>query len=218
MQPSPTPKVTTWYRTINVPEGSNSFRASLNWLHLDPQSPFRDAGSPFCRSPELLADHRRVVNRMTALGLKSIQDLGRWFLEQGGHPFPEAISIKRLAELLEIEPIELDLSTTTTPPTGREQERPSDPLEPVTDDIAEEVVEILLADGFYSASGLAGMLSQRSGHISITSVAVESFLRRYRDTYPDCCREVEGRRKNEARILYRYADVWPALKDHFRLT
>jgi hypothetical protein len=43
---------------------------------------------------------------------------------------------------------------------------------------------------------------------------VESFLRRYRADYPDCCTEVEGggTRKNEPRYLYRFADVWPLLQ------
>jgi hypothetical protein len=42
---------------------------------------------------------------------------------------------------------------------------------------------------------------------------VETFLRRYREDHPDCFVEVEegGTRKNEPRILYRTADVWPDL-------
>jgi hypothetical protein len=48
--------------------------------------------------------------------------------------------------------------------------------------------------------------------------AVESFLRRYRQKYPDCCSETEGRRRNEARYLYRVSDVLPALKAHFSET
>jgi hypothetical protein len=92
------------------PAVSNPLKASLIWSLLDPQSPLCDPEGPFCRSPELMADQKRVVNRMEALGLKSIADLKHYFLEQFGYPFPEAISFKRLAELLEIEP------TATVPP------------------------------------------------------------------------------------------------------
>lgn len=41
--------------------------------------------------------------------------------------------------------------------------------------------------------------------------AVESFLRRYRESHPDCFTEVTGTRKNEPRVLYRTADVWKPL-------
>jgi hypothetical protein len=45
--------------------------------------------------------------------------------------------------------------------------------------------------------------------------ALETFLRRHRRDYPDCCVEIErgGRRKNQALYLYRPADVWPALQE-----
>jgi hypothetical protein len=58
-----------------------------------------------------------------------------------------------------------------------------------------------------SAGDLARVLQQPVAR-------VESFLRRHRVTYPDCCTEVEegGRRKNEPRYLYRTADVWPVLQ------
>jgi len=50
--------------------------------------------------------------------------------------------------------------------------------------------------------------------------AVESFLRRYRVDYPDCCIENEGRRRRrkvtEAKYLYRRADVVPVLQEHFK--
>jgi hypothetical protein len=45
--------------------------------------------------------------------------------------------------------------------------------------------------------------------------AVDSFLRRYREKYPDCCITTEGRRRNEPKYLYRAADVLPALREHF---
>jgi hypothetical protein len=41
---------------------------------------------------------------------------------------------------------------------------------------------------------------------------VETFLRRFRVTHPDCFEGVENHRRNEPRILYRTADVWPALQ------
>jgi hypothetical protein len=44
---------------------------------------------------------------------------------------------------------------------------------------------------------------------------VESFLRRYRDQYPDCYVTVDrdDRRRNEALYLYRTADVWTPLQE-----
>jgi hypothetical protein len=41
---------------------------------------------------------------------------------------------------------------------------------------------------------------------------VESFLRRFRESHPDCSIQVDSPRKNEPRVLYRTADVWPALQ------
>jgi hypothetical protein len=64
-------------------------------------------------------------------------------------------------------------------------------------------VEILI-DQLLSASGLANRLG-------VPKAPVDSFLRRYRKTHPDCCEEVNNPRKNEARILYHTAIVWPAL-------
>jgi hypothetical protein len=40
---------------------------------------------------------------------------------------------------------------------------------------------------------------------------VESFLRRYRKRYPDCCEQIESPRKNEPKYLYRTKDVVPVL-------
>jgi hypothetical protein len=60
-----------------------------------------------------------------------------------------------------------------------------------------------------SAPDLARLLGQ-------PAAKVESFLRRYRDSYPDCYVEVdpEDRRRNEPRYLYRACDVLPALCKH----
>jgi hypothetical protein len=55
-----------------------------------------------------------------------------------------------------------------------------------------------------SASDLAEHLAQPTDR-------VETFLRRYRQSHRDCFQEVEHPRRNEARILYRTDDVWPAL-------
>jgi hypothetical protein len=41
---------------------------------------------------------------------------------------------------------------------------------------------------------------------------VETFLRRYREKFPDCYREAEGGRVNEPKYLYRTADVLPELQ------
>lgn len=53
---------------------------------------------------------------------------------------------------------------------------------------------------------LARCLGQPTG-------GVETFLRRYRKEHPDCFREVDNPRKNEARYVYRTSDVWPALQE-----
>jgi hypothetical protein len=45
---------------------------------------------------------------------------------------------------------------------------------------------------------------------------VESFLRRFRKSNPDCCIEIGNPRRNEPRIFYRTADVWPALQEQLR--
>jgi hypothetical protein len=47
--------------------------------------------------------------------------------------------------------------------------------------------------------------------------AVDSFLRRYREKFPDCYITVDDddRRRNEPKYLYRVGDVLPALREHF---
>jgi hypothetical protein len=61
-----------------------------------------------------------------------------------------------------------------------------------------------------SARDLAGMLGK-------SAMAVESFLRRYRNKYPDCYITVddEERRRNTPKYLYHVADVMPLLRSHF---
>jgi hypothetical protein len=59
-----------------------------------------------------------------------------------------------------------------------------------------------------SAKDLAAMLGESDD-------AVDSFLRRYRDKYPDCYIPTDSPRRNEPKYLYRVADVLPALKQHF---
>lgn len=73
-----------------------------------------------------------------------------------------------------------------------------------TDGNADEINEAVLPE-LISAADLAKLLSKSVDQ-------VDAFLRRYRKKYPDCYRETEGRKKNEARILYRMADVLPHLK------
>jgi hypothetical protein len=63
---------------------------------------------------------------------------------------------------------------------------------------------------FASAKDLATLIGKPSN-----ASAVESFLRRYRDKYPDCYTENESPRKNDPKYLYRVADVLPVLKEHF---
>jgi hypothetical protein len=65
---------------------------------------------------------------------------------------------------------------------------------------------------FVSASALAAQLG-----ISNRMTAVESFLRRYREKYPDCyvCLGDDDRRRNDPKYLYRSAEVLRALKEHF---
>jgi hypothetical protein len=60
------------------------------------------------------------------------------------------------------------------------------------------------------ASDLARLLKQPIGR-------VETFLRRFRDTQPDCFEHVETPRKNEPRYLYRTPVVWPALQQQLSL-
>jgi hypothetical protein len=50
--------------------------------------------------------------------------------------------------------------------------------------------------------------------VGATRHTVNAFLRRYREHYPDCAVEVEARRRNEPRYLYRATDVLPALRAH----
>jgi hypothetical protein len=64
---------------------------------------------------------------------------------------------------------------------------------------------------FLSASDLANRLG-------VSTNAVDAFLRRYRKQYPDSAIETEGRRRCEARYLYRVTDVLPHLRAHFDLT
>jgi hypothetical protein len=49
---------------------------------------------------------------------------------------------------------------------------------------------------------------------NLTEDQAGSLLRRHREDFPDCFRELEGRRRNEPRIMYRTADVLPLLRDH----
>jgi hypothetical protein len=46
----------------------------------------------------------------------------------------------------------------------------------------------------------------------LSKVRVESALRRFREDHPDCCEEVQTRRRNEPRYLYRTDDVRPVLE------
>jgi hypothetical protein len=54
---------------------------------------------------------------------------------------------------------------------------------------------------------------------SVSSAAVDSFLRRHRAKYPDCFITVDDddRRRNQPKYLYHVAEVMPALKAHFRV-
>jgi hypothetical protein len=62
---------------------------------------------------------------------------------------------------------------------------------------------------------LARMLRDR-GYSRATDNAVEIFLRRYRENYPDSChrKDRDDRRRNEAEYTYR-PEVWPYLVEHF---
>jgi hypothetical protein len=88
---------------------------------------------------------------------------------------------------------------------GQHKMLPTGPFEDVKD-------ESLLAE-FYTAKDLTRLLGEKF-NISSPS-AVETFLRRFRIQYPDCAREVEGRRRNEPKYIYRTRDVWPDLTKHF---
>lgn len=72
-------------------------------------------------------------------------------------------------------------------------------------------VQPAITPPFQSANDLAKTLG-----LSGRAAAVETFLRRYREKFPDCFREAEGARRNEPRYLYRVADVLPALREHFK--
>ncbi len=74
---------------------------------------------------------------------------------------------------------------------------------------AKETPEAL--QGFLSTADLAAKLGK-------SPPAVESFLRRYRKDYPDCCIPVseDDRRRNQPKYLYRMTDVWDVLKNHFK--
>jgi hypothetical protein len=67
-----------------------------------------------------------------------------------------------------------------------------------------------------SAKDLANKL-RNEGRSDASDDAVGARLRRYRGDFPDCYREVEGRRVNEPKYLYRQADVLPHLREHFRV-
>lgn len=60
-----------------------------------------------------------------------------------------------------------------------------------------------------SASELARLLNQ-------PVASVESFLRRHRVAHPDCFFRTDAPRKNEPQYLYRPADVWAPLCQHYR--
>jgi hypothetical protein len=53
--------------------------------------------------------------------------------------------------------------------------------------------------------------------LNVSTDAVDAWLRRYRERYPDCYTETEGRRKNEPRYLYHTSDVLPEMRRHFRM-
>jgi hypothetical protein len=59
-------------------------------------------------------------------------------------------------------------------------------------------------------------INELAKFFGVTSASIESYLRRYRAKYPDCCHVVEegGRRRNESKYLYRTKDVGPALEKH----
>jgi hypothetical protein len=66
-----------------------------------------------------------------------------------------------------------------------------------------------------SAPDLAQLLRVH-GYSAATNNAVDQFLRRHRETCPDCyeTRDRDDRRRNEPKYLYR-PEVWPALVQHF---
>jgi hypothetical protein len=65
------------------------------------------------------------------------------------------------------------------------------------------------------AQDLARLLRQ-SGYARATDDAVQAWLRRYRDNFPDCYerRDRDDRRRTEPLIFYR-PEVWPHLVRHF---
>ena len=67
-----------------------------------------------------------------------------------------------------------------------------------------------------SAKDLTHVLRDLLGKV-IAERAVESFLRRYRNQFPDSFITVDDddRRKNQPKYLYRTNDVLPVLKEHF---
>lgn len=79
---------------------------------------------------------------------------------------------------------------------------------------AESTNETPAADDVEHSAVLPELLSAPAlaKHLGQTPGRVESFLRRYRDKYPDCYREADGKRRNEPRYLYRTRDVLPALQ------
>ncbi|HKI38262.1 MAG TPA: hypothetical protein VKA46_40785 [Gemmataceae bacterium] len=64
------------------------------------------------------------------------------------------------------------------------------------------------------ATALPAMLSapDLARQLGLPVPRVESALRRFRPDHPDCCVEVQNKRQNEAKYLYRTTDVLPVLQ------
>jgi hypothetical protein len=114
------------------------------------------------------------------------------------------ITLPELARRLKIE-AERIAAVREAPPVSRKPHLAQQPS--IEDQAATDPANLPMPLGpRYSAADLAGLLGQAHA-----IGRVESFLRRYREKYPDCCECGDYPRKNEARILYRTADVWPVL-------
>jgi len=72
-----------------------------------------------------------------------------------------------------------------------------------------ESITVIGETGLFSAPNLAEKLNQSVD-------AVDAFLRRYREKYPDCYTKTESRRRNEPHCLYRVSDVLAVLQEHFK--
>jgi hypothetical protein len=81
----------------------------------------------------------------------------------------------------------------------------SPPAQPLPESAPGETLPTPLVQ-FLSAPDLARLLDQPVPR-------VETFLRRFREDHRDCFVETGNPRKNEARYLYRTAEVWPALRE-----